>query len=164
MCIDQLFSPSAVIATSLLGLIPSIMCSKKVDIESAASTYAADLPSPELLNSEMEHWELKYMNIPQEERPSSRAKAIKECDRDCFPNVFVLLQIACTIPATSCGCEMSASVLRRLNNYMRASMGQIRLSHLVLLHIHYNKEIHLNKVVDIYIHVDLNLIYYLSNI
>ena len=105
MCIDQKFSPSAVIATSLLGLIPSIMCSKKVDIESAASTYAADLPSPELLNSEMEHWKLKYMNIPQEERPSSPAKAIKECDRDCFPNVFVLLQIPCTIPVTSCECE-----------------------------------------------------------
>ena len=38
MCIDQKCSPSAVIATSLLSLIPSIICSKKVDIESAAST------------------------------------------------------------------------------------------------------------------------------
>ena len=72
-----------------------------------------------------------------QERPSSPAAAIKACDRDNFPNIFVLLQIACTIAVTSyaCECECSASTLRRLNNYMRASMCKERLSNLALLHI-----------------------------
>ena len=102
------------------------MCSRDVDVQSAAVTYAADLPSPELLHCEMERWKQRYMNHKAEDRPSSPAKAIKDCDRDCFPNVYILLQIACTIPVTSCECERSASALRRLNNYIRASMGQTR--------------------------------------
>ena len=80
--------------------------------------------------------------------PKKPASAIKECDKDMYPNVYVLLQLACTIPATSCECERSASTLRRLNNYMRASMGKERLSNLALLHIHYNTDIDLDQVVD----------------
>ena len=41
----------------------------------------------------------------------------------------------------------SGSVLR-LNNYMRASMGKSRLSNLALLHIHYDTEVDLDRVVD----------------
>ena len=66
MCIEEQFSPSAKVATSLLGLVPSVLCSRF------------------------------------------------------------------TIPVTLCECERSASTLRRLNNYMRASMGKDRLSHLAL--------------------------------
>ena len=60
------------------------------------------------------------------ERPSSVGEVIKECDKDMFPNIYnyVLLQIACTIPVTSCECERSASGLRQLNNFIRASMGK----------------------------------------
>ena len=86
-----------------------------------------------------------------QERPSSPAAAIKACDRDNFPNIFVLLQIACTIPVTSCECERSASTLRRLNNYMRASMCKERLSNLALLHIiHYDTPMDLDEAVDLY--------------
>ena len=65
-----------------------------------------------------------------------------------FPNIGVLLKIACTLPVTSCECERSASALRRLINYMRASVGKKRLSNLALMHIHYDKDIDLDKVVD----------------
>ena len=86
----------------------------------------------------------------QRQREKSPAAAIKECDRDHFPNIIVLLQIACTLPVTSCECERSASALKRLNTYMRASMGQERLSSLALIHIHYDQHIDLDAVVDIY--------------
>ena len=67
--------------------------------------------------------------------------ALKECDKDIFPNIYVLLQIACTLPVPSCQCERSASALRRLHNYMRASMAQDRLACLALMHIHYDKKV-----------------------
>ena len=86
-----------------------------------------------------------YMAMPSELRPASLAKAIKDCD---FPNISVLLQIACTIPVTSCECERSVSTLRRLNNYMQVSMGKDRLSYLALLHIHYETPINFEDVVD----------------
>ena len=57
--------------------------------------------------------------------------ALKECDEDMYPNLYVLLKICCTIPATSCECERSASALRRLHTFNRASMTQERLSSLV---------------------------------
>ena len=90
------------------------------------------------------------MSMLSDLRPASPAEAIKECDCVLFPNISVLLQIACTILVTSCECERSASALRRLNNYMRASMGQSRLSYLALLHIHYDTLVDLDVVVDCY--------------
>jgi len=45
-------------------------------------------------------------------------------------------------------CERSASVLRRLNHYTRASMTGERLSSLTLIHIHYDYNHSLDDIVD----------------
>ena len=50
---------------------------------------------------------------------------------------------------TSCECERSASALRRLHNYLRASMKTKRLSSVALLHIHYDDEMDLDEAVSI---------------
>ena len=71
-------------------------------------------------------------------------------DPDYFPNVSVLLQIACTLPVTSCECERSASALRRLHNYMRASMGTERLSSFALLNVHYDTPVDIDEAVEIF--------------
>ena len=52
--------------------------------------------------------------------------------------------------ATSCECGRSISVLRRLKTDMRSCMGQERLTSLVLLHIHYDMELNVDNVVDIF--------------
>ena len=138
MCIKEQFSPSAKAATSLFGLVPSVLCSRNVNLDAPVNTYTDDLPSPdELFEKELTRWRGRYLAIQPQLRPASPAVAIKDCDAALFPNISILLQIACTIPVTSCECERSASTLRRLNNYMRASMGKDRLSHLALLHIYY---------------------------
>ena len=90
-----------------------------------------------------------HANMPPQLRPASPAAAIKDCDSDSFPNISILLQLACTLPVTSCECERSASVLRQLNNHARID-GKSRLSHLALLHIHYDAEVNLDEVVDCY--------------
>ena len=50
--------------------------------------------------------------------------------------VFNLLRIALTIPVTSATAERAFSALRRLKNFLRSSMTQPRLNHVMLLHIH----------------------------
>ena len=40
------------------------------------------------------------------------------------------------MPATNATCEHSFSALRRVKTYPRATMGQERLNHVMLLHIH----------------------------
>ena len=83
-------------------------------------------------------------------RPNTASKALKECDDDLFTNIYALLKIWATIPATSCECERSASSLRRLHTYNRACMGQERLSSLALMHIHYQVKIVLDEVVNLF--------------
>ena len=77
---------------------------------------------------------------------ATSAQARNVCDPDMFPNISTMLQITCTLPVTSCECKRSASALRRLHHYMRATMEQQQL---VLMHIHYDKEVDLDQVVDL---------------
>ena len=148
--LEAQFSKAAAVASSLLGVVPSVCCSSEVDLDEALQKYGQDLPSPELFAAEFSRWKRRFRDQPVDKLPASPAEAIKVCDRDMFPNVSVLLQLACTIPVTSCECERSASALRRLHNYMRATMGKERLSSLALLHIHYDRKINLDSAVDIF--------------
>ena len=66
------------------------------------------------------------------------------------PNIYALLKICATIPATSCECVTGASSSRRLHTYNRACMGQERLSSLALMHIHYQVKIVLDEVVNLF--------------
>ena len=47
-----------------------------------------------------------------------------------------LLHIYYTVPLTSATAERTFSTLRRLKTYLRSTMTQKRLNHIVLLHIH----------------------------
>lgn len=83
----------------------------------------------------------RYPRIEPELRPVSPALATKECEASFYP---IWSNIACTILVTSCECKRSASTLRCLNNYMKASMGKSRLSRLALLHIHSQTTVNLD--------------------
>ncbi|XP_022781220.1 52 kDa repressor of the inhibitor of the protein kinase-like [Stylophora pistillata] len=150
MCIDEQFSPSVKFATSLLGLVQSVLCSRKVNLNAAVNTYTDDLPSPELLEMELTRWRSRYLAMKPQLRPASPAVAIKDCNAALFPNISILLQIACTIPVTALANanEAQAHCDDCRNNYMRASMGKDRLSHLALLHIYYTTPVDLDTVVD----------------
>ncbi|XP_063752986.1 52 kDa repressor of the inhibitor of the protein kinase-like [Eleginops maclovinus] len=143
---------SAFVASRLMGLIPSVQCNSDVtvDISEAVALYQDDLPSPEVIDQELKRWKLKWQVKALHQRPSSCASAIKECDEMMYPNIFKLLKIACTLPVTSCECERSASVLRRLNTFMRSSMGEDRMSSLALIHTHYDMALDLDEAVDLY--------------
>ena len=145
--LESRFSCLSKQSASLLGLVPSVMCRKDIDITEAANLYDSDLPSPELLRSELFRWKQKFISLQPDQMPSSWASALKQCDKDFFPNVHVLLRIACTLPCTSCECERSFSVMRRLRTYMRCSMSDDRLTSLALMHIHYDMKIDANDVV-----------------
>ena len=51
---------------------------------------------------------------------------------------------------SSCECERSISTMRRLNNYMRCTMDESRLSSLAIIHIKYDMPIHLDEVVNLF--------------
>ena len=125
--LESQFSAADLVSVSLIGIVPSICCTREVSLDDALVTYADDLRSAELFEPELRRWTRNFQDMPEEEKPSSSAQAINVCDPNYFPNITVLLQIACTLPVTSCECERSASALHCLHNYMRSSMGTERL-------------------------------------
>ena len=108
--------------------------------------YHNDLPTPELTLDEIHRWKIYWQN--REDKPSTCLTALKACDQVLFSNVHTLLKIACTLPITSCECERSASMLRRLRNYMRATMSKERLTSLALIHTHYEYKHDYDQIVD----------------
>ena len=140
--------PISKTASSLLALIPSVFVSNdtSASVDALCEAYYDDMPSPALAKDEINRWHDKFTS--DKVIPDNCQAALEACDPVIFPNVHVLLQIACTLPITSCECECSASVVRRLHNYLRTNMSEERLSSLALLHIHYSFLIDLEKVVD----------------
>ena len=58
-----------------------------------------------------------------------------ECQQ-LFPHVEQLLQLLLVLPVSSASSERSFSSLRRLKTWLRATMTQQRLNHVVVLHTH----------------------------
>ena len=95
--------------------------------------YSVDLPSPHLLSTDFSRWKRA---APVDKRPDTLEKALLFCDRDDYPNIFVLLVIACTLPVTTCETERSNSQLKLLKTYLRSTMTEERLSSLAVIKIH----------------------------
>lgn len=53
-----------------------------------------------------------------------------------FQDIFRLLRILLTMPVTTATAERTFSALRRLKTYLRSTMSQARLNHVMLLHTH----------------------------
>ena len=58
---------------------------------------------------------------------------------DTFPNINVLLKIACTLPVTICENERANSQIKLLKTYLRSTMSEDRLSSLAMMKIHRKK-------------------------
>eukprot|EP00731_Ephydatia_muelleri_P004501 Em0002g677a len=58
--LDSRFSPLSTTATSLLTLVPAIICARNVELDNAIKVYHDDLPSPELVPQEIIRWKLRY--------------------------------------------------------------------------------------------------------
>lgn len=52
-----------------------------------------------------------------------------------YPNLWVALRIACTLPVTVASAEQSFSKLKLIKNYVRSSIAHERLSGLALISI-----------------------------
>ena len=50
----------------------------------------------------------------------------------------------------TCECERSISAMRRLNNYMRCTMGESRLPALALMYIKYDMPVNLDEIVNLF--------------
>eukprot|EP00112_Aurelia_sp_Birch-Aquarium-sp1_P020218 Seg5161.1 transcript_id=Seg5161.1/GoldUCD/mRNA.D3Y31 product="52 kDa repressor of the inhibitor of the protein kinase" protein_id=Seg5161.1/GoldUCD/D3Y31 len=111
------------------------------------SMYTDDLPEPRYLQTELRTWESKW-DTASGATPETLADLLPRIDKITFPNLYTAFQIAATIPVTSCPCERSISVLRRLKTYLRNTMGASRMNGLALLNVHREICLDVNAVID----------------
>ena len=78
-------------------------------------------------------------------------KSLVPADPDSFPNIRILLVLACTLPVTSAETERSFSVFRLIKSHLRSQIADTRFSALTLMKIHYSKYIDFPKFADRFI-------------
>ena len=68
---------------------------------------------------------------------------IREClqqfsgaERTLLNEAVTVMKLLLVLPATNASSERSFSALRRIKSYLRSTMGQERLNHLMTLHVH----------------------------
>ncbi|XP_053382761.1 52 kDa repressor of the inhibitor of the protein kinase-like [Mercenaria mercenaria] len=110
-------------------------------------TYHDDIPSPGLLQEEYYRW-VAHFESHGDNIPDTCVSALQHCDRALYPNIYVLLRLACTLPVSSVECERSASCLQRLYHYTRTAMLDERLSSLAMIHIHYSFRRDISAIID----------------
>ena len=64
-----------------------------------------------------------------------KTKIKEELQKGLYPNFCKLYRVALCIPVGTATCERSFSVMRRIRNYLRVTMGQKRFSNFGLLNI-----------------------------
>ena len=92
--LGERFDAVTVQASRLLALVPSIMNknqTKSQGLQGDIDMYRDDLPSSQLFLPEFRRWRIKYAE--KDELPGSCATALKQCDKDEFPNIFTLLKV-----------------------------------------------------------------------
>ncbi len=156
--LDTRFSVAQQRATRALSIVPSVLMASvptvtpsqsETLVEELLDFYKEDIPCPSSFMQELHLWKCKWRSFSAE-LPNSPSKALHHASESMFPNIHCLLRVTCTLPVTSCECERSVSVLRRLKTYLRTTIGQERLTGLALMHIHYGMDLDLDEIVNIF--------------
>ena len=92
-------------------------------------------------------WEIHCKRI-EGELPATLSTLLPTIDRLTFPNIYASMQILVMLPVTTCTCERSISVLRRLKTYLRSTLSEQRLNGLALLNVHHDVNIDVQEVID----------------
>ncbi len=148
---QERFGEHQIFVSELLTLVPSLLCEQSatsLNFDRLVDRYRGDLPQPALVGTEIFRWRRKYELQSSENRLSTLKLALAMCDKEFFPNIYVLLRIACTLPVTSCENERANSTLANIKTALRSTMGQERLSSLVTMSIHNNMPIDFDVIVD----------------
>ncbi|KAJ8024620.1 52 kDa repressor of the inhibitor of the protein kinase [Holothuria leucospilota] len=85
---EQQFSGLSSVVEKIQFLVPSLLCSLSItpDVSELAQFYEQDLPSSELLQSEVRMWRTSNMGIDHVDRAKT-VRSLKLCDRQLYPNV-----------------------------------------------------------------------------
>jgi len=100
----------------------------------------------EVVLSEYELWCAQYYNSVT--LPKTGMDALRNCNKTLYPNIYKLLKIFVTLPASTALPERTFSTLKRTKTYLRSTTGEIRLNGLAALNIHWEIKVTPEEVID----------------
>jgi len=121
------------------------------DMAPVVTTYQSLLPATSTVEVEEEFslWQQsRSSSTTNTSIPASPLEALDVCNKDFFPNIYVLLKIFATLPISTAAAERSFSALKRIKDYLRSTMAESRLNGLALMHIHSDIGISPDVVLD----------------
>ena len=146
--LQERFCDTQVQGIGLMQLLPTQCCSFDIEdtlpqnLAQAVAFYELDLPHPTMVPIEYRMWVRKWKQHTSD-FPKKLIDVLQACDPVTFPNVRVLLQLALTLPITSCESERSFSQLKLIKTSRRSTIAADRLSGLSLMKIN---RIHCEKL------------------
>jgi hypothetical protein len=80
------------------------------------------------------------------QKPQTLLETLNVTNQD--PNIYAIFTVLITMPVSSASSERSFSAMRRVKNYLGATMGDERSSNLSLLHIHRTRNLSVEDVIN----------------
>jgi len=103
--------------------------------------------------AELKSWR-KYVAMTQQQleiKPTvSTINSLKNCPKEVFPNIHILLQILITLPVTTAEPERTFSTLKRIKTFLRNRMAEDRLNGLAALNIHTSIPVKICDVFEVF--------------
>ena len=95
---------------------------------------------------ELKIWRSKWCTISEKDKPKTACETLVCMSKDTFPNIYSTLTILATMPVSTATAERSFSTLKRLKTWLRNTMCQSRLTGLALMHLHWNVDVDVERV------------------
>ena len=152
------FTPKNLALYCGFNILPSIML--KTDhwttyFKEFLDAYLGTIIDVGCIDAELDLWHQYWLDAftsELEAKCASIADVLKMLEKDdfkkTFPIIYNCLKILATVPVTSCECERSISVIRRLKTYLRSTMVQVRFTSLALLSIRRDFELNLDAIIN----------------
>ena len=97
------------------------------------NAYQTDLPRKVDFVDEVERWKIRWALV------DNKPDILHATNRDLYPAIYTIISILLTMPVSSATSERP---------YLRSTIGDERLSNLLLMHIHIHVQVNLNMIID----------------
>jgi len=131
------------------NLLPPKLAGLNDKVHNIYTAYSADLNVTEdEFRDEAKRWKTRW--AIGEVKPASLIDTLRVTNQYMYPSIYKILTILTTMPASSATAERSFSAMKRIKNYLRATMGDERLSSLALMHVHRSFQIDIDEVISVF--------------
>ena len=149
--LERRFDPEKMSLISGFYCIPVIMQKYphwKSKVREFMQKYTKDMVCIHSCDAELDLWEILWFKENITTYPGTVQRTLSNMMTGMFPNIHRVLILLGVSPVTTCSCERSISVQRRLKTYRRSTMVQDRYNALALMQIHYGMDIDHHDVLD----------------